>query len=432
MSNSLASLSHATLTTSQLFRNGGGIEQLLGHNLLLAYDGHQEMGPILSCEGRTYAGVTLDEDLQQALRLPTRAEDFGTIDTLLSSIADLLASYGVDPTISWQIAAFALGTWVAECLPGIPLLNLWGPPGTDSLLLELLRCLCRRPVGMLTPSLRELAKLPADLCPTLFLTTPKPAALAELVAAASQSGVGVFHGGGFRRVNCAIVVYSAEPISCTALDIPLITSAAYYRRITRAEAEAISDQFQPRLLGYRLKQHLQAAQSQYDCPQFGPTTRQLARILGAALEGDAVSQTRLVAVLKSADEQNQVEQSQSPTAVVLEALLTLTHEKKGWAQIGDIANLTNAILQARGDRATLSARAVGSLVRNKLGLDSVRSGFGWRVKLTTQAHQDIHRLAGIYGVLSMGDPVVDCQLCKLHGTVSSPEDVGEEQRSQSS
>ena len=384
------------------------------HELLVFEDGHHQVSPIVSYGDTTYAAVTLGEELQKALRMPRGEEDFGTVGKLISAVADLLVSYEVGRTTAWVLANYVLTTWVADCLSGVPVLNLWGPLGSESTLLALLCCLCRRPLRMPAPSLRELANLPVDLCPTLVLRNPTQRALAELIAAAGQAGAGTFHAGQYRIVNCALIVCSDVPISCTALNVSLLTAMTSYHRISSNEAETISARFQPRLLGYRLRRHLQVTRSQFDCREFAPATRLLARNLGSALEGDLESQDRLIDALRSTDEQNKVELSQSQPAAVLEALITLSHEQQPWAKTGDVAGLANAILLARGERADLSAKAVGTILRKKFGFEPVRSGPGYHLKLTKVVQEQVHRLASAHGVLSLVDPTFDCELCRLH------------------
>jgi len=60
----------------------------------------------------------------------------------------------------------------------------------------------------------------------------------------------------------------------------------------------------------------------------------LARVLGAALEGAPDLQANLVQALGSVDQQRKTQQSQTPAAVLIEALLLLSHSKTPEAYVG--------------------------------------------------------------------------------------------------
>jgi hypothetical protein len=190
-----------------------------------------------------------------------------------------------------------------------------------------------------------------------------------------------------------------------------------YRRIGKREAQELADKFQPRLMRYRLSQHRQVAESHFDCPEFAPDTRFLARILGASVEGSPELQNRIVDALSRIDEQCKVEQSQSLGAIVLESLLALCHEHKPRASVLEITKLTNGILLGRHENLELTAKAVGGIIRKKLGLYSERRGPGYELQLIGKTPKFIHRLAAAYNVLSIQNPVDDCPWCdELYGS----------------
>src|SRR5947207_1321717 len=74
-----------------------------------------------------------------------------------------------------------------------------------------------------------------------------------------------------------------------------------------------------------------------------------------------------IQALKSLDQQAKADQSAGPGAVVLEALLVLCHENKQEAYVRDICQLVNGILLGRHETLELSPKAVGTIMRKKLG-----------------------------------------------------------------
>ncbi len=160
-----------------------------------------------------------------------------------------------------------------------------------------------------------------------------------------------------------MIAYTEEPLSGAAVSVPLLEAAREYRRIKKSDAQQLAEEFHPQLLHYRLSRHLQISNSEFDVPTFAPHTRALVRVLGAAAEGAPHVQERIVNALEHIDEQHKAEQLQRYGAVVMEALLALTHEKKPTAYVFEIRKLVNGILLGRHEVAELSPKAVGAILR---------------------------------------------------------------------
>lgn len=308
---------------------------------------------------------------------------------------------------------------MVECLPCAPVLNLWGTPGSETNVVDLLSCLCRRPLRLFEASVQALAELPRGLCPTVIVKPTKEPELLRLVAAASEPEVQLLRKGVPINVRCAIVAYTRSPLPGSVLSLALLPPATHVP--VRAQSQRLAEEFQPRLLGYRLAQHLHVTNSDFDCPRFAPESRQLARILGAAVSGAPALQDRIATALEALDEQCRVERSQSQDSMVLEALLVLCHENKPTAYVFEVTKLANGILLARHDNRELSPKAVGGILRSRLGLSPQRRGAGYELRLNGEVSQRIHRLAASYGVLSMLRPVPGCPYCAESSEVASPE-----------
>ncbi len=112
------------------------------------------------------------------------------------------------------------------------------------------------------------------------------------------------------------------------------------------------------------------------------------------------------------DEQCKVEQSQGLGAVVLEALLALCHEHLPKAPVLEVTKLANGILLGRHENLELTPKAVGGIMRKKLGLWTERHGPGYELPLIGETPKLIHQLAAAYNVLSMQNPVDDCLQCE--------------------
>ena len=399
-------------TLGKLFPDGSAIERLSDQRLLLRRNGEELIGPTVSHNGQVYAAALLDPKLEALIALPAETSDFGTIESLATELSMAISSYlALDEETALLVAAFVLSTWVIECLPSTVCLNPWGPAGTETNLIEILSSLCRHPLRLVEPSLRELASLPEGLCPTLILKQPSARVLGRLLAAAGEPDVQLLQGGRLVNLRCATVVCSQYPIVVRALPIPLISSESRYRRLSKADLQNLAEEFHPRLLRYRLTQHLPVAASPFDEPNFAPEARVLARLLGAAVEGASAVQGRIVAALEPLDEQHKSEQAQSLSAIVLEALLALCHEDNKSVYVFELTEVANTILFGRQDHRELSPKAVGAILRNELGLAAKRSGPGYELPLTNDLRARVHRLAASHDMLTMLQPKPDCPWC---------------------
>ena len=412
------SQSKEILTLGELFPDGSAIDRLRQNRLVLWHKGNELAHATVECNGSIYAAAPLDAKLEELLRLPDRTEDFGTTDSLTADVSQLIRRYAVlDDAAALLVTSFVVSTWVVDCLPSAPCLNVWGLAGTETVLVDLLSCLCRHPLRLAEPSVRELLRLPLGLAPTLIIKQPSERTLTRLLAATTEPDFNLLRDGRCLNVQCPTIVCTREPVAVSALAVRLIPDKAEYRRIGEREAQDLAEKFQPRLMRYRLTRHRLVADSHFDRPEFAPDTRLLARILGASVEGSPELQGRIVDALSKIDEQCKVEQSQGIGAVILEALLALCHEKKLRALVHEVTTLANGILLGRHENLELTPKAVGGIMRKKLGLWTERRGPGYELQLIGETPKLIHNLATAYNVLSVQNPVGGCRWCdELNGS----------------
>ncbi len=410
--------SNPITTMGKLFPDGSAIEQLRGGQLLLQQQGQQLIGPITEYGGQIYAPQILDAHLEQVLHLPAGIQDVGRTEDLIADLRKAYTNYvGLEEDTALLFAMSSLASWVPECLPSPLLINAWGAAGTETALLRLMACLFRRPLRLADPSHHELARLPAGLAVTVILNRPSERARRRLFAAAGDPDTYLLSGGEIVHGPHTIIVCTPKPVMAVpALTIPLLPATKTLRRITASEAQSLADFFQPRLLHYRLTQHLKVANSQFDVVGLCPEVRLVARVLGAALEDSPTLQASMIEALRSLDEKRKAEQSQTPTAAALEALLLLSHAKRPVAYIGQVSELANTLLEGRDENIRLSPRAVGEILRQELGLVARRRPAGFELALDLNTLRRIHRLAVDHDVLQ---PAADCPCCAEMGIFST-------------
>jgi hypothetical protein len=115
------------LTLGELSPDGRVIDRLRQDLLVFWHEGIENIQATVEHRGRTYVPAKLDPTLEEVLHLPARTEDFGTLESLITDISQLISRYAVlDDASALLVASFIMSTWVLDCLPSAPCLNLWG------------------------------------------------------------------------------------------------------------------------------------------------------------------------------------------------------------------------------------------------------------------------------------------------------------------
>jgi len=401
------------LTNGQVFPNGCIVDRLSDDRLVLWEGGSAIPGQDVEYQGHTYRPMPLDPNLERTLLLPRDVEPRASIGALVDNMSDCLQSYvGLEARWAFLVSLFALSTWVADCLPRVPWLVVAGAPEIENLLAEILSCVVRRPLRLAEASIAELARLPEGLSPTLVLKSPAARNLASLMAASADPGVKVLRAGSCLDLQFAAVVFTRQAVVIPALKVPLTGLGDTYRQFSRAQAEAMRERLQPRLLGFRLSQHARVTESQFDCPEFVPEARTLARLFGATVEGEESLQARVRQTVGYLDAEYRERRSLTVEAVLLEAMLVLCHEHQVFVQIVEATELANGILLGRHAGLELSCKAAGGILRNEFGFEPQRRGPGYAIRLDSRTRERIHALAKAHSVVTLQHSTPKCMLCQ--------------------
>src|SRR5438874_409803 len=118
----------------------------------------------------------------------------------------------------------------------------------------------------------------------------------------------------------------------------------------------------PSCYRYWLEHYDSRALPQFDARLLSPHKREVARAMTAghdvAFGGEAV-----VKVLEAQDDHISADRFFTREAVVLEALLSVIGCKSNVETVGSIAKWANLLLEGRGEKLELSAKAVGAILR---------------------------------------------------------------------
>jgi hypothetical protein len=421
---------HATTSTSiiptggEIFDDGTIVELVedprQGSGLaLLKWDGCKSvLSSEVVHEGRTYVPLTLDPTVRRALRLPSHVSSFGSTETLFQELVALTGDFtDLAEPFRQQLVAVVFASWAADCLPTPINLSLWSPSAVDGArVLLFLSCLCRLALALAGPDAADLRALPDQLPATLLIF--RPASSRRVRELLTTSGWRGFHSGRSGRLveTIGVRVFSTDvPLGNGTLGpIIEIPVAPRRRRLPTLDAKKqreIAEEFQPRLLQYRLTHCGTAKSAKSDDVSSAGSTSELVSGLRACFS-DAPRLSKRLSVLIEAEQSWDDARLGDPRVVLLEVLLARCHEEgRSELYVAEIAADVNAALFVGSGTLTLSPRLVGSLL-NSVGLLTHRLGKNGRgLKLDLATRRAIHRLAGAYNVPSAQRPFQACAEC---------------------
>lgn len=379
-------------------------------------------------DGYFHTPPVLDEKLSESLnlRLPSGVKACPAPAEFLFEVSQLIRSHVDLPEASiCLVAAFVLSTWFVDKLAVAPYLWICGPPGSGkTTLLRLLHCLCRRPVLIAGSIPSWLYSLPALLRPTLLLDelrldgTQHSYALECWLRAGNAHGVPVAVRGelvdGFgAKVLCSRQPASDSALASRALHISMIPSCKKLQALDEEAVQRIADDFQARLLMFRLKHYREFRPEPADLSRFSPRMRDMACALLLPLRDIKEALAPLYDALEEQLRQAVIEKAAEPEALVIMALFSYCHQPEtSTVLVGQVASLVNAERKRIGEEADLKPRAVGSILKS-LGLTTDKLGsFGRGLRLTDTVKRRIHQLLQSYNLGTNDSRTSGCVLCE--------------------
>ena len=198
-----------------------------------------------------------------------------------------------------------------------------------------------------------------------------------------------------------------------SLEISVIPSRQSLPVLDQTVQEKIANDFQPKLLSYRLAHYAKVLNSAFNMPELTPSMRHLAQNLGACTPDDPDLQAQIPELLRAQDQDIRSAAWFDIDTVIIETVLAAIHEgKRKCIYVGKVAKGAEAILWGRGEKRELSARETGTKLR-LLGLvPEPRDKKGIRLLLRTELSCRTHELAWNLRVPSILDGAERCPLCR--------------------
>ncbi len=367
---------------------------------------------------RRFTPAELGDALPREIRLANGVSDYKSTTVLFNSIVGVFQSTSaVERNNAEMATSFAFATHFAECRDPAPRAIVTGTDMWEVLqFLSLLGCFCRHAIPVALFETAGHWNLPAGCSPTFVITDPRPSsARLRFLEATQCHGFGMARSGRIANRPFSAVILAGDHelddevpntfcrINATPQIRPQLLDAKVLRRITES--------FQRQLLLYRLKNRSRVASMTFDPSSLSGATRALGSVLGSSFPDSEELQQRVVRLLEPRDAERRLDHARCESAVVLEALLIPCHEGRASAHVGEITDLANGILDARGDGYHLEARRVGSILRSlSLGLRRDSRGYGFL--LSTECKRRIHELGRALDVPFFQGKIEKCDMCK--------------------
>lgn len=408
-------------TAGELFDDGHLIELVgdAGSMWLLLSDGdRQSVASRVTHRGRSYSPLDFDRSILQALTLPTRMAPRESTRKLFDDARELFQSYDFPEDVALRATYFSFATWFPDCLPVAPCFVVTGPGAEAHLLFELLGCLVRHPLPLVHISMAGLRYLPQRLNLTLLIGHPPTSErdLQMLLATTLPDsylacGTGIVNLYGARAVYLGSTLN--DDISQDALfHVHLGPSQCNVPIVGASDRRAIALRFQPRFLGYRVRNVSRVRTCDWEPPRFVSALRVLARVLAACMVDAPELQAGVGPLLQGQQEDVRAERWFDLRCIAIEALLAHCHSKcESQAYVGEITHTAVTISKSRGQTATLEPRRMGTILRKSLGFFPTRDNKGYKIVWTYDIRRRIHKLARDFEVESVRHAVVGCDLC---------------------
>jgi hypothetical protein len=312
------------------------------------------------------------------------------------------------------LVASALASWFTDCAQVSPVLYLLGPENETGLILRLLGCLCRRPILLGDVDLPALGTLPGQLGATLLIDQRNLSRSVRGALRASNRRHFFIARGKCRLDVYGAKVFSADPCSVDGAGLQACVSPAQdpLPELTDADEGEIGDDFQAKLLRFRMVSYSRVRDARLDCREFIPAMRGEIRTLLAPLWNCEELRDAVLQYLLRQSQEAAGARFTDLECVVSEAALFFCHTRADTREffVGQLAEKVRALLKGRHEDFNLTDKKVGSALRG-LGIRSARVTAGYKILLTDSVREQIHRVAHAYQTLPVQDGIARCRHC---------------------
>ena len=403
-------------TVIEPIHNGTNADQLS----LLLWDGRKvTTGSKINYDGQSYEPSPIDPTILRAITLPKGIASCVAPPKLLADIAEIMAQFAGFPENSVAaMSRWVMSNWIPE-MQATSALSLFGPDtGAGRQQFQLLCYLCRHPLLLTQVTPAGLLALPTEWDLTLLIHQSELSAEVARVLSIGRKPLGFIpRGGQALDFHCAVATYTEFGSTCgsggiPSLEIPVSPARQGLSVLDSATREKIANNFQPKLLAYRLANFRKVLNSTFDAPELTASMRELAQNLSACTPDDPDLQAQVPDLLRTQDKETRSEAWLDINTIIIETVLASIHEgKQDCIYVGEIAKAAETILWGREESRKLAAREIGTRLRLLELVTEPRNSKGIRLLLTAELSRRIHELAYKFSVPSIESGTKRCLHC---------------------
>jgi hypothetical protein len=197
----------------------------------------------------------------------------------------------------------------------------------------------------------------------------------------------------------------------TGVRVSLSPAQAPLPTLTDANERAIANDFQSKLLRFRMVNHQRVCDADLDTRAFVPAMRDEVHAWLAPIYDCPDLRESVTSCLLQRSQDVRGDRLSNNQCLVAEAALFFCHKPlTDHFFIGDLAETVNDLLEGRHADRILTNKKVGLLLR-ALGIHGERVVKGYKISLTDGVREQIYRVAKSYQVVPTQDGIVRCKHC---------------------
>jgi hypothetical protein len=362
-----------------------------------------------------YVPPRIHRRLARELFLPSRLIRHRQTGRLLSELENLFHdSFRFAGNGGKLLSLLVLASWIPELLPAAACIAVHGPFIEVAALLRLLQCLGRHALLLGQLDQCSLQNLPVEkLRPTLLIAQlAKDPKTTQLMRVSNLPHVFTPHRKGGQDLFCCKVITAQGGATLEgALDVTLLPGQ-HDSMQSVPDLQAIAEQFQPKLLGYRLASAARKPSAALDPAWVYSPASGCCQALFSAVAGETELAATTKKLLSKEAEYTRANVATELPAILLECALALSHEaNKSRVQVKEFCDALNAALEGRGESLRVSAKYVGVLLL-RIGLRTREFHGVFVVELFNQQRQQIHETALAWNVPLVRERTIRCSFCE--------------------
>jgi hypothetical protein len=385
--------------------------------------------------GRVLVPIPKTTEVLKRIRLPKRLMPYESVRVLFIELKEYFSQFVILSNDELAVlAAFVLCSWIVDCLYVAPYLALVGlPQSGKTTLLRALNLVCRRPLLIADTPPAAIYEAYEQLRPTLLIDEAgffsEEAALRRLLRAGCTRDVNLIRGIHAHDVYGPKAMSWIDPpvdpaLNSRCFQIQMVESRHQLRDPSDTSAEMIADDFQGRLLQFRLDkfavlqdpesfEHIDVYRPE-NMDIYPPRSRDMLKSFMAPLGNNS----EFCEDLRRAFQRREIlhkEPLPPEHSAILAALYAGIHQNtfKGGFQLSDVTRSVNGILKLAREPLRLHARKIGAMLTTLGFREHHRKNTGWVVHLCRADLMRIHELVDRHGIepLVPTEDLHDCPVC---------------------